>query len=154
MATKQELEAQVVKLEAELESLKSAQPLDVQVLSKERDDLKVELQKQALSEVATLGGLQAAGEKIQELQGEVTGLRHDLEVAEAALVDADVQAALAKEVLKTEIRELKAALEQKPVAVGIITKDMIEFDGSAREVGEYVRKKFCHEAQRALILKD
>ena len=134
MATKQELEVQVVALEAEVKILKEAQPVDVQALKEENESLRASERKMALELITAAGESQSLLEKLQQ---------------------ADVKnAALAKELVQTGQLLDASVTNLAKSAKGGITPDKIEFDGSVKALVEHFRRQFCHENQRALILKD
>lgn len=132
MATKQELEAQVAALTAEVESLKSAQPVDVQVLTRENEALKAELVN-ADVQASLLKDM--AKQELETAKAETQKLRLELISAIG------------------ESQALAEKLAAKPVAAGI---DMSEADpavSNVRDLKEQIRRGHTHDEQRVILLK-
>lgn len=124
MASKQELEAQVASLTAEVESLKSAQPADVQLLKAEIEQLKRDL---------TDADVQASVAKAA-LKEEAQKLRLELITAHG------------------ESQSLLEQLKAKPASSLPFEPDKTV--GNIRDLKEKMRRGECHDEQLVLLARE
>jgi len=129
MASKQELEAQIEALVAEVETLKAGVSPDVAELT----SLK--------AEVAELKGKLADNDKAGDQLAEALKAER--------LKNRDLNSAL--DVSTAQVRELQA---KKPVVVpDRIGGREVLFEGTVKAAVEHFRRQFCHENDDCMILK-